>query len=101
MKYPDSPTRDEVMKVRHARKNRKILEALDQDWQTSREISKKSGPTAGEVWTFMRLLENLGYVESKNIPAKVKAWRLKEGVTRELVAEELKLTRKRKRRNLA
>ena len=77
-----------VISVKYPRRRRKILEALSEYWQTSIEMSCKSGRSPGEVSSFMKVLEGLGYVESKIVSRNTKAWRLKEGLIGKLILKK-------------
>ena len=84
------------MRVRHPRTKRSILNVLSRDWQTSAEISYKSKVSFRVVSMNLNWLARLGYVEKKNATAryatgygKITTWRLKEGLTADLVMELL------------
>ena len=76
------------MRVRHPRAKRSILNFLDRDWQSSAQISYKSKVSSHEVAEFLRRLVSLGYVEKMGYGA-IHVWRLKEGLTADLVMELL------------
>ena len=74
------------MRVRHPRAKRNVL---SRDWQTSAQISYKSGFSSHVVAEFLRRLVRLGYVEKMGYGA-IYVWRLKEGLTADVVMELLK-----------
>ena len=76
------------MRVRRPKAKRNILNVLSRDWQTSAQISYKSGCSSHEVCMCLRSVVALGYVEKMGY-GEIHVWRLKEGLTANFVMELL------------